>query len=144
MYQYTVGFAFTDRSEVLLIHKLKGPAAVRGRLNGIGGKVEPGETFLECVVREFEEETGLQIPGDRWTLKVVLSGSDWKVHFYSTRISTEEAEAASTMEVEEVGLYHAHEVLWKGNVVPNLRWLIPIMQAEELVFPIWMEERSPT
>jgi hypothetical protein len=79
-------------------------------------------------------------------LKVVLTFEREQeiVYFYSTRISQGEAESARTMEIEAVGLYHAHEVLWKGHIVPNLRWLIPLMQAEGLDFPIRMEERSPT
>ncbi len=40
--------------EILLIHKKRGIGA--GKLNGAGGKVDPGETTLEAAVREFEEE----------------------------------------------------------------------------------------
>lgn len=32
-----------------------------GRYNGLGGKVEPGETPYECVIREVREESGLII-----------------------------------------------------------------------------------
>lgn len=32
-----------------------------GIWNGVGGKIEMGETPLEGVLREVEEETGLQI-----------------------------------------------------------------------------------
>ena len=44
--------------EVLLGLKKKGFAA--GKVNGIGGKVETGETVLEAAVRELEEETGVK------------------------------------------------------------------------------------
>lgn len=40
--------------EILLIHKKRGIGA--GKLNGAGGKVDPGESCLEAAVREFEEE----------------------------------------------------------------------------------------
>lgn len=37
----------------------------QGLWNGIGGKVEEGETPLDCIVREVEEETGILIkPSD--------------------------------------------------------------------------------
>ena len=39
---------------VLLIEKKRGLGA--GKLNGAGGKVDPGETIEEAAVREFEEE----------------------------------------------------------------------------------------
>ncbi|WP_425153763.1 8-oxo-dGTP diphosphatase [Candidatus Palauibacter sp.] len=40
--------------EILLIHKKRGIGA--GKLNGAGGKVDPGESCLDAAVREFEEE----------------------------------------------------------------------------------------
>lgn len=40
--------------DVLLIRKLRGLGA--GKINGPGGRVEPGETTLECARREVEEE----------------------------------------------------------------------------------------
>ena len=37
----------------------------QGLWNGIGGKVEEGETPLDCIVREVEEETGILLkPSD--------------------------------------------------------------------------------
>ena len=32
------------------------------KLNGFGGKIQPGETVPEAAVREIEEESGLQVP----------------------------------------------------------------------------------
>ena len=47
---------------VLLIEKHRGLGA--GWYNGPGGKVEDGETPIECVVRETREEVGLELdPG---------------------------------------------------------------------------------
>lgn len=40
--------------EVLLIHKKRGLGA--GKINGPGGKIEPGETPLQAAIREVEEE----------------------------------------------------------------------------------------
>ncbi len=40
--------------EVLLIRKKRGIGA--GKVNGPGGKFEPGETALQCVLREVKEE----------------------------------------------------------------------------------------
>lgn len=42
---------------VLLIHKKRGLGA--GKINGPGGKLEPGETALHAAIRETQEEIGV-------------------------------------------------------------------------------------
>ncbi len=42
------------KNQVLLIHKKRGLGA--GKINGPGGKIEHGETPLECAIRETNEE----------------------------------------------------------------------------------------
>jgi 8-oxo-dGTP diphosphatase len=46
---------------VLLIRKKRGLGA--GKINGPGGKMDPGETPLECAVRETQEELGVTAIG---------------------------------------------------------------------------------
>ncbi len=41
-------------NKVLLIHKKRGLGA--GKINGPGGRIEPGETPMEGAIREVEEE----------------------------------------------------------------------------------------
>jgi 8-oxo-dGTP diphosphatase len=45
--------------EVLLIRKKRGFGA--GKINGPGGKLEPGEGALESALRETEEEVGVRV-----------------------------------------------------------------------------------
>lgn len=45
-----------------MIHRIKKKNDMHeGKWNGLGGKLEPGETPEECVVREVREESGLLI-----------------------------------------------------------------------------------
>ena len=46
-----------NEDEILLAMKKRGFGV--GKYNGFGGKVNPGETIEEAVVRELEEESGL-------------------------------------------------------------------------------------
>lgn len=49
--------------QVLLIRKKRGLGA--GKINGPGGKMDPGESPLECAVRETEEELRIHAMGVR-------------------------------------------------------------------------------
>ncbi|MEV5719533.1 NUDIX domain-containing protein [Amycolatopsis mediterranei] len=56
------GIAFDPRGRLLLIRRRNNPGS--GQWSLPGGRVEPGETDKEAVVRELSEETGLDvIPG---------------------------------------------------------------------------------
>jgi len=73
----TLLFIIAD-GRVLLIHKRRGHGA--GRINGPGGKLEPGEAPLECAVRETREETGLTALDARLAAVmrfVDIDGADW-------------------------------------------------------------------
>jgi 8-oxo-dGTP diphosphatase len=45
--------------EVLLIDKKRGLG--KGKVNGPGGKVDPGETVEQCAIRECQEELGIEV-----------------------------------------------------------------------------------
>lgn len=48
--------------QTLMIHRVKKENDMhQGKWNGLGGKLEPGETPEECAVREIREESGLQV-----------------------------------------------------------------------------------
>ncbi len=62
----TLMFVIKD-GRILLIHKKRGFG--KGKINGPGGKLEAGETPLECAVRETQEEvcitpTGVEYAGE--------------------------------------------------------------------------------
>lgn len=58
----TLGFLMSpDGRRVLLVHRNKRPGdAHKGKYNGLGGKLEPGEDVLACLRREVREESGLE------------------------------------------------------------------------------------
>jgi len=49
----TILFVIRD-GEILLIQKKRGLGA--GKINGPGGRIDPGETAMECAIREVQEE----------------------------------------------------------------------------------------
>lgn len=58
--------------QTLMIHRIKKANDMhQGKWNGLGGKLEPGETPEECARREIFEESGLVV--QRLTLKGFLT-----------------------------------------------------------------------
>lgn len=89
--------------EVLLGLKQRGFGT--GRIVGIGGHVEPGETDLEAGVRETFEETGLRVaPADLYDAGRVVfrfpasPGTDMSVALYRTTTWTGELVASDELD----------------------------------------------
>lgn len=78
---YTLGFIrCKENNKVLLLNRNKAPWM--GMYNGIGGKLESGETPLESIIREGNEETGLNLPHfkSRGVLRWEVTYSEDKLH----------------------------------------------------------------
>lgn len=89
--EYCVGFAFYG-TDVILINKAR-PAFQKGLFNGVGGKIEFGESAFQAMVREFFEETKTLTHIQQWKYlgylnDTVLSGV--KVHVFYTTLTDEQ------------------------------------------------------
>ena len=68
----------------LMIHRVKKERDVHeGKCNGLGGKMEPGETPEKCVIREVREESGLCIKNPRMKGFVTFPRFDGKHDWYA-------------------------------------------------------------
>jgi 8-oxo-dGTP diphosphatase len=125
MTNYVCGFYFDDLLQnVVLIWKNK-PAWQAGKLNGVGGKIEEGESPEAAMRREFREETGIDHSG--WHPLVTLTGEDWQVVFFYAVAVPDEFEYAETKEGEEVAKIPVDRLLaGYFEHIPNLDWLIPL------------------
>lgn len=68
--------------QTLMIHRIKKPNDMhQGKWNGLGGKLEPGETPEECARREILEESGLRVQRLVWKGFLTFPGfaneEDW-------------------------------------------------------------------
>lgn len=113
------------RRSVALVSKLR-PEWQKGRLNGIGGHIEEGESPVEAMIREFQEEAGATVTC--WQPFCTLSGKDWEVKWFKAfddaRIKTITDEKVEWYSIDQV--VNAHES-W---VIPNVRWLL-LMALED-------------
>lgn len=61
MRETTLCYIEKDGKYLMLYRNKKKNDASEGKWIGIGGKLEPGETADECILREVLEETGLTL-----------------------------------------------------------------------------------
>jgi 8-oxo-dGTP diphosphatase len=69
----TLMFVVRD-GEILLIEKKRGIGA--GKINGPGGKIDPGETPLQCAIRETQEELHITVKEARKMGELCFAMSD--------------------------------------------------------------------
>jgi 8-oxo-dGTP diphosphatase len=151
MLDYVNGFMIQpERDEVLFIHKQR-PDFQKGKWNGIGGKIEDGETPLQAMVREFREETGVATDPAIWQHTLSLEGHGFVVHFYRTFVS--EFPCFQTTTDEEVAVWRIDEVFrvvheqmqsdgqphqkfYQCPTLTNMRWILSLQQNMNVVFPL--------
>lgn len=124
MKQHTLAFIFTPTfDKVLLIEKQK-PDWQKGKLNGIGGKHDADESSEECVSRETQEETGLDIREDAWKQfsKIKMYDIDVEVDVYAAVYEGNESDAESR---EDLPVSWVPVRALPDNVMTNLRIMIP-------------------
>ncbi len=141
-------YAFCGES-VLMIHRDNGQgargAAVdyhHGKWNGLGGKLEPDESFSQAARRELREESELDLADGRLRPLGFLQfpnfkahkSEDWLVQVFVAEVS--ETEAARVPLATEEGSLHwipASDVpmlnLWPGD-----RHFIPLVVAKKPFF----------
>lgn len=124
--EWVVGFLMDEAAErVVLIRKAR-PEWQAGKLNGVGGKVEPGELPAPAMRREFHEETGVLY--GLWQPFARLRWEEGTVHFYRAFASRSLLSSCHTTTDEPIEVHTVHSLLHPGreDVIPNLRWLVPL------------------
>jgi len=133
---FVMGFVF-DRAgaNVALIRK-KSPEWMKGFLNGIGGKVEAGESLKKAMYREFGEETGTWIPEYRWkhTLTFICPGGT--VFCFMTKFPHLDLLESKT---DETAVVVPVDAIARVPIMNNLLWIIPL-QLAEANFPILLTQ----
>ncbi len=138
MIRYVCGFAFNkSESKVVLIRKEK-PKFQKGKLNGVGGKIEHQESTLDAMVREFREETGVHTITSNWREVAVVYGENYELHYLACWLWDYKLDEVTQTEEEEPIIINTDD-LNNYEIMPNLRWTIPLCRDRYLRLPIRME-----
>lgn len=134
--KYVVGFLFSPHETHLALIQKNRPAWQAGKYNGIGGSIEEGETPLDAMVREFQEEAGVRILA--WEHRVTIRGKGWELYVFCTH--SEKWSQVKSM-TDEVVVFINPDRPEDYPCLPNLRMLIAICRDRSGVkFPIEMQE----
>lgn len=118
--RYTVAFLFApDLLSVWMVTKLR-PAWQAGALNGIGGKLEPGEHPDDGIVREIKEETAAEFTRDQLDYVGYMHGTNndgakFLVYIY-TATTIQKLEQVEDEPIELVNVNAVKMVRHVGNV----------------------------
>lgn len=135
MNKYVVGFLFDSTLQHVLLIEKQRPAWQKGRLNGVGGHIEMGESPSMAMAREWSEEADLSASIQPWRPYCVLTGSHWRVHFFASvaACSWDALEAAARPRTDEQLMWTPCVSLARDmRVIPNLRWLVPLALDESV------------
>lgn len=142
MTKYVCGFLFDKALDLVVLIEKINPSWQKGLWNGVGGKIEAGETPLQAMTREFKEEAGLEI--NDWTQYCTLRGPEFEVHFFFTKMDASKVSEVRAITAERLGIWSiAKALMWSFPLLPNIRWLLPmalstIKEHRHEVFDIWV------
>ncbi len=123
MNKFVLAFIFDQTFEhVLLMHKNR-PEWQKGKINGLGGKVEEGESALNCVHREVKEESGLQIEAGDWVKCGVMYSDSFTMDVFGCAYKGNPSDA-QTLEDEPIEWFSVNSL--PKNTINNLQWLMNI------------------
>ena len=79
-----------EKNKTLMLHRVKKENDYHeGKWNGLGGKLEQGESPEDCVIREIKEEAGLTIKSPKMhgfiTFPLFDKVDDWYVFIFSAK-----------------------------------------------------------
>lgn len=121
---YVLGFMFTTNFRYVALIRKQKPDWQRGRLNGIGGRVEYDERPIDAMTREFAEETGVITANRDWRCFVDMVFPGLEVHCYVAKGDVDKLR--STTE-ETVEIWAVDQLLGCRNtekMIENIPWLV--------------------
>lgn len=114
MFNQTLCF-IKRKDEILMLNRENAPT--KGLWNGVGGKIEQGESPLECVIREVKEETDMDITENQTQYKGIITWEVDKIRFGGLYVFL--------VEIDEEVIYHTPKKVDEGILDwKSVSWLL--------------------
>ena len=119
-----------DGDQILLIDKKRGLG--HGKVNGPGGRLEPGESAYQAAVRETREEVGLEV--GQLTERALLQFVFTNGYTLEVTVFTTESYSGEMMETDEARPFWCKksEIPFARMWADDQKWL-PLVLAGEYV-----------
>jgi 8-oxo-dGTP diphosphatase len=136
MIAYTLGFVIRG-DEILMLNREKSPW--KGAWNGVGGKLQPHETPLECIRRELLEETGIEANLGDFEDKGLLTWTDFEAIGNGLRIfflRVDDRDSLVTPMKTKEGILDWKKIEWivdlkNEGVAKNIPLFLPELLAQQ-------------
>ena len=124
-----------QKGRILLIRKKRGIGA--GKVNGPGGKFEPGETALQCVLREVREELGVSLKISRplWLNQSFFTKDTDGLRYHEICIYF-------LMDTADAGLLERQNTFTRteGTGTHIFKWLEIAQLKDETFYPLFLKK----
>ncbi len=126
---FTICFC-TNGNKVLMLYRNKRPNA--NKWNGVGGKLDEGESPEECIIREVEEETGIKLLTNEVSFRGIVTFSNGGgMYAYVADLNSDGSVFEDQLETRE-GQLEWKDIEWARDlenteVVSNIPYFLPLM-----------------
>ena len=127
--------------EYLFLERHKNKRVDPGKLNGVGGRIEPGEDYIACAVREIEEESGYKVlPDDLQFCGMVIFQEgfpeDWVAAFFKVEVPEKIIKDGTKTKDGTLRWIRKDQLLLQGDIlVDDLHYCFnEIVEGKEIFF----------
>jgi 8-oxo-dGTP pyrophosphatase MutT (NUDIX family) len=143
MRQVTTLAIIEDGDKALLAMKKRGFG--EGWWNGYGGKVQPGESVEDAMVRELREESGLDAKKyrERAVIEFYSEGSDFEVEMHIFEVTSHDGDLVETEEMAPQW-FLKHEIPYDTMWPSDREWMPLFFQGKDFNGRVVFDESTQT